>query len=135
MLVKVIRFFVTAIMAVIGGVIMHFANPVLTTLLSTQVLQMEMGIYKLTLANVVFVTLGVAIGAGIGYVFAPFFADKLQRFSVWVEGQLNKMPLHDVIAGVIGLAIGLIIANLLFISLPKFSLTASTIFMSEESAM
>ena len=113
MLVKVIRFFVTAIMAVIGGVIMHFANPVLTTLLSTQVLQMEMGIYKLTLANVVFVTLGVAIGAGIGYVFAPFFADKLQRFSVWVEGQLNKMPLHDVIAGVIGLAIGLIIANLL----------------------
>ena len=44
MLVKVIRFFVTAIMAVIGGVIMHFANPVLTTLLSTQVLQMEMGI-------------------------------------------------------------------------------------------
>ena len=74
---------------------------------------MEMGIYKLTLANVVIVTLGMAIGAGIGYVFAPFFADKLQRFSVWVEGQLNKMPLHDVIAGVIGLAIGLIIANLL----------------------
>lgn len=32
---------------------------------------------------------------------------------MWVEAQLNKMPIHDVITGAIGLAIGLIIANLL----------------------
>lgn len=113
MLVKVIRFFVTALMGVIGGVVMHLVSPMLTVLLSTEVLKVEMGMYKLTMANVLLITLGVLIGAGIGYLISPLIASKLQRFSVWVEGQLSKMPLQDVIAGVVGLAIGLIIANLL----------------------
>jgi uncharacterized protein YacL len=37
----------------------------------------------------------------------------LKRFSAWVETQLNKMPIHDVIAGVAGLSLGLILATLL----------------------
>ncbi len=113
MLVKVIRFFVTALLAVIGGVIVHLASPVLTELISTEVLKTSMGIYKLTMANVILIALGMAVGAAVGYLISPFVAGTLQRFSVWVEGQLSKMPLQDVIAGVAGLAIGLIIANLL----------------------
>ncbi len=113
MLVKVIRFFVTALLAVIGGVIVHLASPVLTELISTEVLKTSMGIYKLTIANVILIALGMAVGAAVGYLISPFVASTLQRFSVWVEGQLSKMPLQDVIAGVAGLAIGLIIANLL----------------------
>ena len=49
----------------------------------------------------------------IGYPLAPFFSARLKRLSVWVEGQLGKMPTRDVIAGAIGLFIGLIIARLL----------------------
>lgn len=113
MLIKVIRFFVTALLAIIGGVVIHLASPVLTALISTEVLKTEMGIYKLTIANVILIALGMGIGAFIGYFISPFFANKLQKFSIWVEGQLSKMPLQDVIAGVAGLAIGLIIANLL----------------------
>lgn len=113
MLVKVIRFFVTALLAVIGGVIVHLASPVLTELISTEVLKASMGLYKLTMANVLLIALGMAVGAAVGYLISPFVAGTLQRFSVWVEGQLSKMPLQDVIAGVAGLAIGLIIANLL----------------------
>ena len=113
MLVKVIRFFVTALLAVIGGVIVHLASPVLTELISTEVLKTSMGIYKLTIANVILIVLGMAVGAAVGYLISPFVASTLQRFSVWVEGQLSKMPLQDVISGVAGLAIGLIIANLL----------------------
>ena len=113
MLVKVIRFFVTALLAVIGGVIVHLASPVLTELISTEVLKTSMGLYKLTMANVILIALGMAVGAAVGYLISPFVAGTLQRFSVWVEGQLSKMPLQDVIAGVAGLAIGLIIANLL----------------------
>lgn len=121
MLVKVLRFFVTVLLAVIGGVVIHLASPVLTELISTEVLKTEMGIFKLTAANVVLIILGVAIGGGIGYGISPFIANKLQKFSIWVEGQLSKMPLQDVVAGVIGLAIGLIIANLLgeaFLNIP-----------------
>lgn len=121
MLIKVIRFFVTVLLAIIGGVVIHLASPVLTELISTEVLKTDMGIYKLTLANVILIALGMAIGGAIGYGVSPFFTEKLQRFSVWVEGQLSKMPMQDVIAGVAGLAIGLIIANLLgeaFVNIP-----------------
>lgn len=113
MLIKVIRVFVTALLAIIGGVLIHLASPVLTTLISTEVLQTEMGIYKLTIANVILIVLGTIVGGIIGYFISPYFANALQRFSIWVENQLSKMPLQDVIAGVAGLAVGLIIANLL----------------------
>ncbi len=113
MLIKVIRFFVTVLLAIIGGVLLHLASPVLTELISTEVLKTEMGIYKLTMANVILILVGVGVGGAAGYLVSPFFANKLQKFSIWVEGQLSKMPLQDVVAGVCGLAIGLIIANLL----------------------
>ena len=113
MLDKVLRFLVTALFAVIGGLGMHFASPFLTELISTELLNMNFGFFKMTLAHLIFLVVGIIIGGVIGYLSSPYFATKLRRFSVWVEGQFNKMPLHDVIAGVIGLAIGLIIANLL----------------------
>ncbi len=113
MLIKVMRFFVTVLLAVIGGVVVHLASPVLTELISTEVLKTEMGLYKLTMANVILIAIGMIIGGIVGYLVSPYFTAKLQKFSIWVEGQLSKMPLQDVIAGVVGLAIGLIIANLL----------------------
>lgn len=113
MLIRVIRFFVTVLLAVIGGVILHLASPVLTELISTEVLKTDMGLYKLTMANVILIGIGMIIGGIAGYLVSPYFVAKLQKFSIWVEGQLSKMPLQDVIAGVVGLAIGLIIANLL----------------------
>lgn len=121
MLIRVIRFFVTVLLAVIGGVILHLASPVLTELISTEVLKTEMGLYKLTMANVILIGIGMVVGGIAGYLVSPYFVAKLQKFSIWVEGQLSKMPLQDVIAGVVGLAIGLIIANLLggtFVSIP-----------------
>lgn len=127
MLDKVLRFFVAAIMAVIGGVALHIASPLITELISTEVLKMDMGIFRLTLANVIIIALGVVMGAGIGCVIAPFLARALRRFSVWVEGQLSKMPLHDVIAGVLGLAIGLIIANLLGVAFSNIPVVGSYI--------
>lgn len=113
MLIRVIRFFVTVLLAVIGGVILHLASPVLTELISTEVLKTDMGLYKLTMANVILIGVGMVVGGIAGYLVSPYFVAKLQKFSIWVEGQLSKMPLQDVIAGVVGLAIGLIIANLL----------------------
>ena len=121
MLIRVIRFFVTVLLAVIGGVILHLASPVLTELISTEVLKTDMGLYKLTMANVILIGIGMIIGGIAGYLVSPYFVAKLQKFSIWVEGQLSKMPLQDVIAGVVGLAIGLIIANLLggtFVNIP-----------------
>lgn len=53
------------------------------------------------------------------FLASPYFIRCLKRFSAWVELQLGKMPIHDVIAGAVGLAIGLILANLLGYSFAK----------------
>jgi len=110
---KVLRFFITGLMIIVGGALMQLASPLLTVLIGTEVLKIDMGLFSITLANLLFILVGAVIGGLIGLFLSPYFVKKLTRFSVWVEGQLNKMPIYDVIAGAIGLAIGLIIANLL----------------------
>ena len=113
MLDKILRFFIAAFMALAGGALMQLASPVLTLFISTEILKMDMGIFKMTLATLVCVLIGAILGVIIGLLLAPYFITKLKRFTAWVEAQLNKMPIHDVIAGAIGLAIGLILAALL----------------------
>lgn len=110
---KVLRFFITVFLALAGGALMQLASPLLAFFISTEILKMDMGIFRITLANLLCILLGAVLGGIIGFFSSAFFIRKLKRFSVWVEGQLNKMPIHDVIAGAVGLAIGLIIANLL----------------------
>lgn len=110
---RVLRFFITTFFAIAGAALMQLASPLLTFFISTEVLKMDMGIFKMTMANLLCILIGAVIGALIGFFSSPFFVRKLKRFSVWVEQQLNKMPIHDVIAGACGLAIGLILANLL----------------------
>mgnify|MGYP000629960427 CR=1 FL=1 len=80
MLIRVIRFFVTVLLAVIGGVILHLASPVLTELISTEVLKTEMGLYKLTMANVILIGIGMVVGGIAGYLVSPYFVAKLQKF-------------------------------------------------------
>ena len=113
MLDKILRFFIAAFMALAGGALMQLASPVLTLFISTEILKMDMGIFKMTLATLVCVLIGAILGVIIGLILAPYFIKKLTRFTAWVEAQLNKMPIHDVIAGAVGLAIGLILAALL----------------------
>lgn len=111
MLDKVLRFVITILMAIVGLVLMKFANPLLTLLISAEFL--KMGIFGITMTNLLSILLGGVIGGGIGFFISPYLVNKLLKLSVWVEVQLSKMPIHDVIAGAGGLAIGLIIANLL----------------------
>lgn len=113
MLEKVLRFFITAFMAVAGGALSQMASPVLTLFISTEVLKMNMGIFKITLATLLCVLFGTILGGVLGFLSSAYFVRKLMNFTLWVEEQMNKMPLQDVIAGAIGLALGLIIANLL----------------------
>lgn len=113
MLDRVLRFFISFFMAIAGGALLSLASPVLTAFISTEVLKADMGIFKLTFAGLVCLLLGAVLGGFVGFVLSSYLIRQLKRFSVWVEIQLSKMPIHDVIAGAVGLFIGLIIANLL----------------------
>ncbi|MBQ7496912.1 MAG: PIN/TRAM domain-containing protein [Selenomonas sp.] len=122
MLDRVLRFFIVSFLAIAGGALFHLLAPVLTDFLSTEVLKTDLGIFKLTLASLLCLLTGAILGGIIGFLFSPYLIRQLKRFSTWVEQQLSKMPIHDVIAGAVGLSIGLIIANLLGYSFAKIPL-------------
>ena len=113
MLDKVLRFFITVLMAIGGLALMQLANPLLSFLISAEFLKLDMGLFGMTMTNLLSILLGGIIGGVTGFFISPYLVKKLLTFSLWVELQLNKMPIHDVIAGACGLSIGLIIANLL----------------------
>lgn len=73
----------------------------------------QMGIFGVTLGTVFFFLVGGLTGFLIGYLISPWITGFIWRYSVWMETRLLKMPLNDVLAGLLGLGIGLIIANLL----------------------
>lgn len=63
--------------------------------------------------------LSAIIGALIGFAIAPWIIRQVIQFTSWVEGNLHKIPVGDIISGAIGVIIGLIIATLLGLSFSK----------------
>ena len=123
---KVLRFFIILIMGIAGGALLNLASPVLTQI-GSEVLNQDMGLFKITLAGLLCILFGALLGGVVGWLISSFLIGKLHLFTHWVEEQLNKTPIHDVIAGVIGLAIGLIIANLLGSSFSKIPIVGDYI--------
>ena len=127
MLDRVLRFFITLFMAMAGGALFSLASPLLTSFISTEILKADMGIFKLTFAGLLCILLGAIVGGIVGFALSTYFIGQLKRFSVWVENQMSKMPIHDVIAGAVGLFIGLIIANLLGYAFSKIPIVGEYI--------
>ena len=119
MLDKVLRTIFTLFLAITGGALLKLASPLFANFLSTEVLDVDLGIFQLTVASLICILTGALLGGLAGWFASPFLLGRLRRFTVFVEKQLGKMPTHDVIAGACGLAIGLIIANLLSYSFAK----------------
>lgn len=113
MLDKAIRFLITLTCAIVGGLALRLASPLLITYINLEFFQADTGIFQLTLASLSCILAGALVGGLSGWFVSPFLIDKLKKFTAFVEKQLSKTPINDVIAGAVGLAIGLIIANLL----------------------
>lgn len=111
MLDKALRFVITVLAAVAGLVLAERVVPILVTFVNPELLRV--GFFGITVATIVSFAFGALAGGFIGYLLAPFIIRRLWQFTYWVEARLNKMPVYDVIAGSLGLAVGLIISNLL----------------------
>ncbi len=109
----ILRFFIILLFSVAGAAAMRLASPVLTQFVTTELLKTDLGFFRLTISSFICIISGLVLGGMAGRLLAPLFIRQLKGFSAWVEAQINKMPAHDVIAGVCGLALGLIMANLL----------------------
>jgi uncharacterized protein YacL len=74
---------------------------------------LSFGFFGITVATILSFIVGGLIGGILGFLLAPYLVKRLWQFTYWIEARLNKMPVYDVLAGSLGLAIGLIISNLL----------------------
>ena len=113
MLDRIIKFFIMLTLMIAGGALLNLASPFVTKYISTEFFQTDLGFFKLTVAGATCIFVGALAGGILGWFVSPYLIRKLGIFTAFVEKQLSKMPIHDVLAGAAGLAIGLIIADLL----------------------
>lgn len=111
MIDKTLRIIITVLAAVGGLMITDRIIPLLTTVVSEEFLRI--GVFGVTMTTILSFVFGGLVGGVVGFIVAPFLLKHLWNFTYWLELRLNKMPGYDVLAGVLGLATGLIISNLL----------------------
>ena len=113
MMDRVLRFFITLFLAIAGGALLYLASPLVTELINAELFHWEMGIFNITAASLLCMLIGALLGGIIGFIVSPYLIRKLKNFSIWVESAVAQTPVHDVVAGAVGLVIGLLIASLL----------------------
>ncbi|MBP2637659.1 MAG: PilT protein domain protein [Firmicutes bacterium] len=111
MIDRTLRIIITILAAIGGLVITDRYMPFMATVISEEFLRI--GVFGVTMTTILTFVVGGLVGGIIGFLLAPFLLKYLWHFTYWLELRLNKMPGYDVLAGVLGLAIGLIISNLL----------------------
>ncbi|MCM0760526.1 PIN/TRAM domain-containing protein [Sporomusa sphaeroides DSM 2875] len=108
---KTLRLLITFLAAVGGLMITDRIIPLLATVVGEEFLRI--GVFGITMTTILTFVFGGLVGGIVGFVVAPLLLKYLWNFTYWLELRLNKMPGYDVLVGVLGLATGLIISNLL----------------------
>ena len=107
---KILRAIFVLLFTVLGIVLSRQGETVLALLLPNSVLtETILGITFMSLAATLF---GGIFGAIIGSFISPYLIKSLFMFTSTVEKSLSAMSTQDLIAGTLGLFLGLIIANL-----------------------
>lgn len=107
---KILRAIFVLLFTVFGIVLSRQGETVLALLLPNSVLtETILGITFMSLAAMLF---GGIFGAIIGSFISPYLIKSLFMFTSTVEKSLSAMSTQDLIAGTLGLFLGLIIANL-----------------------
>lgn len=107
---KILRAIFVLLFTVLGIVLLRQGETVLALLLPNSVLtETILGITFMSLAAML---VGGIFGAIIGSFISPYLIKSLFMFTSTVEKSLSAMSTQDLIAGTLGLFLGLIIANL-----------------------
>lgn len=123
MLDKILKFIITLLTFIAGLMTAKWisTNAFFVSMVSYEILSIGFIGSGDTVAAIILIIVGGVAGGAIGFVLSPFFIKHLWKFTYWVESRLNKMPIYDVLAGSLGLGVGLIISNLIgsaFIHIP-----------------
>ncbi len=111
MLDKILRFVLTVLAGIGGLMITDRLIPILASLVSTEFLRI--GIFGVTMTTILSFVFGGLVFGFLGFLISPYIIKHIWQLTSWLEARIYKMPMYDVLVGSLGLAIGLIIANLL----------------------
>ncbi|MCL6517301.1 PIN/TRAM domain-containing protein [Alicyclobacillus sp.] len=75
--------------------------------------------------NLLYLSFVAIIFGLLSYALAPWFIAGVWQVTNWLEGRIQKAPVQDVLAGSIGLIVGLVIANLLGTALARIPLVGA----------
>ncbi len=107
---KILRTIFVLLFTVLGIVLSRQGESVLTALLPNSVLtETILGITFMSLGAML---LGGILGAIVGCAISPYLIQSLYAFTSRMEKSLSAMSTQDLVAGTLGLFLGLIIANL-----------------------
>jgi len=120
---KILRFIITLLTVIAGFMTAKWisTSPYFASIVSNEFLSMGFISSGDAMSTILAYIAGGLAGGVIGFLMSPFLIKYLWKFTYWVESLLNKMPIYDLLAGSLGLAIGLIISNLIgsaFINIP-----------------
>jgi uncharacterized protein YacL len=75
--------------------------------------------------TLLYLTLSGIVFGLVAYFIAPWLITLIWSATNWMEGRLQKAPIQDILAGALGLILGLIIANLLGAALGRIPYVGS----------
>lgn len=110
---RILKSVIIILFIILGIALFQLASPLLTFILSKDFLRINISGIGITMLKMLSIVLGAILGVIVGYLSSDFFIRRLKKLSMAVESQINKTPTQDVMAGLCGLAIGLVLANLL----------------------
>lgn len=116
---KILRGIFILLFTVLGIVLSRQGETVLAQLLPRSVLTET--IWGVTFMSLGSMVIGGILGAIVGSGISPYLIKSLFAFTSRIEKSLSSMSIQDLVAGTLGLFLGLIIANLVgiaFISVP-----------------
>ncbi len=111
MLRTFIRLTIALLIALAGLILINYSLPYLSEYLGYDL--HGNAIFGLSLAHVIMGVMGLVIFFWLALVLSPFITDRLFAFGEKVNSTFSKTPTSDIMIVVFGIALGLIIANLL----------------------
>jgi uncharacterized protein YacL len=118
MVIRILRILVILIFAGAGGFIGRFI-PVEKFYSFTLIEPM--------LLPSVAIGLGLVVGAVVGILLAPWLVNIIVQTVTWLEQRLQRIPIQEIVSGVIGLIAGLIIAVLLGAAFAGFPMVGTLV--------
>lgn len=111
MIRKIYSLIIVFVFALTGLIIFDYYWPYISEYLGYDL--QGHGLFGIAMANIVSGTIGIIVFGGIGFAVAPSITNFILGYSERLAVTLSRIPTSDILVMVLGIGLGLIIANLI----------------------